>query len=125
MFQPEKIYVQQKKRDNFSFPCLEQYIERDSRVLESMWGTLLGEVRQKENHHHPRAISSSFSFSFFLSLSLSTSAALSVLNEKMRSFDDDEDDDSDDSEGEVADEGDWYASLIAGERVGEWLDVIE
>ena len=43
----------------------------------------------------------------------------------MRSFDDDEDDDSDDSEGEFADEGDWYASLIAGERVGEWLDVIE
>ena len=24
-----------------------------------------------------------------------------------------------------ADEGDWYASLVAGERVGEWLDVIE
>ena len=44
----------------------------------------------------------------------------------MRSFDDDGDtDDSDDSEGEFADEGDWYASLIAGERVGEWLDVIE
>ena len=44
----------------------------------------------------------------------------------MRSFDDDEDtDDSDDSEGEFADEGDWYASLIAGEQVGEWLDVIE
>jgi ribosomal protein L11 methylase PrmA len=61
-----------------------------------------------------------------LSLSLSTSAAVSLLNEKMRSFDDDEDtDDSDDSEGEFADEGDWYASLIAGEQVGEWLDVIE
>ena len=47
----------------------------------------------------------------------------------MRNFDDDDDedddDDSDDSEGEFADEGDWYASLIAGERVGEWLDVIE
>ena len=42
----------------------------------------------------------------------------------MRSFDED-DEDSDDSEGEFADEGDWYASLIAGERVGEWLDVIE
>ena len=27
--------------------------------------------------------------------------------------------------GEFADEGDWYASLIAGERVGEWLDVVE
>jgi ribosomal protein L11 methylase PrmA len=39
--------------------------------------------------------------------------------------DDEDDDDSDDSEGEFADEGDWYASLIAGERVGEWLDVIE
>jgi ribosomal protein L11 methylase PrmA len=45
----------------------------------------------------------------------------------MRNFDDDDEDDedSDDSEGEFADEGDWYASLIAGERVGEWLDVIE
>jgi ribosomal protein L11 methylase PrmA len=41
------------------------------------------------------------------------------------SFDDEDDDDDDDSEGEFADEGDWYASLIAGERVGEWLDVIE
>ena len=29
------------------------------------------------------------------------------------------------SSGEFADEGDWYASLVAGERVGEWLDVIE
>ena len=38
---------------------------------------------------------------------------------------DDEGDDDDESEGEFADEGDWYASLIAGERVGEWLDVIE
>lgn len=66
------------------------------------------------------------SLSLLLSFSLSTSAAVSSLNEKMRSFDDDEDDDdSDDSEGEFADEGDWYASLIAGERVGEWLDVIE
>ena len=27
--------------------------------------------------------------------------------------------------GEFADEGDWYESLIAGERVGEWLDVVE
>lgn len=62
-----------------------------------------------------------------LSFSLSTSAAVSLLNEKMRNFDDDDEDDedSDDSEGEFADEGDWYASLIAGERVGEWLDVIE
>jgi SAM-dependent methyltransferase len=30
-----------------------------------------------------------------------------------------------DSSGEFADEGDWYESLIAGERVGEWLDVVE
>ena len=29
------------------------------------------------------------------------------------------------SSDEFADEGDWYASLVAGERVGEWLDVIE
>ena len=67
---------------------------------------------------------------FFVVLFLSLSprpAAVSSLHEKMRSFDDDDedDDDSDDSEGEFADEGDWYASLIAGERVGEWLDVIE
>ena len=32
---------------------------------------------------------------------------------------------SSDSSGEFADEGDWYESLIAGERVGEWLDVVE
>ena len=32
---------------------------------------------------------------------------------------------SESSSGEFADEGDWYASLVAGERVGEWLDVIE
>ena len=67
---------------------------------------------------------------FFVVLFLSLSprpAAVSSLNEKMRNFDDDDEDDedSDDSEGEFADEGDWYASLIAGERVGEWLDVIE
>ena len=29
------------------------------------------------------------------------------------------------SSDEFADEGDWYASLVAGERVGEWLNVIE
>ena len=73
------------------------------------------------------AISSSFSF--FLSLSPRVGGIIKILNEKMRNYDDDDDedddDDSDDSEGEFADEGDWYASLIAGERVGEWLDVIE
>ena len=25
----------------------------------------------------------------------------------------------------VADEGDWYAALVAGEHVGDWLDVIK
>lgn len=27
--------------------------------------------------------------------------------------------------GDVADEGDWYAALVAGEHVGEWLDIIK
>ena len=68
--------------------------------------------------------------SLSFSLSPRVGGSIKILNEKMRNFDDDDDeddddDDSDDSEGEFADEGDWYASLIAGERVGEWLDVIE
>jgi hypothetical protein len=25
----------------------------------------------------------------------------------------------------VADEGDWYAALVAGEHVGDWLDVVK
>ena len=25
---------------------------------------------------------------------------------------------------EVADEGDWYAALVAGEHVGDWLDTV-
>lgn len=27
--------------------------------------------------------------------------------------------------GEVADEGDWYAALVAGEHIGDWLDVVK
>lgn len=27
--------------------------------------------------------------------------------------------------GDVADEGDWYAALVAGEHVGDWLDIIK
>jgi|AntAceMinimDraft_5_1070358.scaffolds.fasta_scaffold24752_3 hypothetical protein len=26
---------------------------------------------------------------------------------------------------DVADEGDWYAALVAGEHVGDWLDIIK
>ena len=30
-----------------------------------------------------------------------------------------------DADGAVADEGDWYAALVAGEHVGEWLETCE
>lgn len=30
-----------------------------------------------------------------------------------------------DEGGDVADEGDWYAALVAGEHVGDWLDIIK
>ena len=33
--------------------------------------------------------------------------------------------DGDDGGGDVADEGDWYAALVAGEHVGDWLDIIK
>ena len=86
----------------------------------SLLRTLLGKkfVRKRTT---TRAIS-------LCSLSLSFSFSPRRHYHQMRrslSFDDEDDDDDDDSEGEFADEGDWYASLIAGERVGEWLDVIE
>ena len=32
---------------------------------------------------------------------------------------------NDDEGGDVADEGDWYAALVAGEHVGEWLDIVK
>ena len=108
-----------RERDIFSFFCLQLFIAMDN---SRSW-SLLG--RSSLEREPPTSLCN-----FFVVLFLSLSprpAAVSSLHEKMRSFDDDDedDDDSDDSEGEFADEGDWYASLIAGERVGEWLDVIE
>ena len=109
-----------RERDIFSFSCLQlKFIAMDN---SRSW-SLLG--RSSLEREPPTSLCN-----FFVVLFLSLSprpAAVSSLHEKMRSFDDDDedDDDSDDSEGEFADEGDWYASLIAGERVGEWLDVIE
>ena len=26
---------------------------------------------------------------------------------------------------DVADEGDWYAALVAGEQIGDWLDAVK
>ena len=109
-----------RERDIFSFSSLKlKFIAMDN---SRSW-SLLG--RSSLEREPPTSLCN-----FFVVLFLSLSprpAAVSSLHEKMRSFDDDDedDDDSDDSEGEFADEGDWYASLIAGERVGEWLDVIE
>ena len=108
-----------RERDIFSFFCLQLFIAMDN---SRSWSLLGRSSLERE----PPASLCNFFVVLFLSLS-PRPAAVSSLHEKMRSFDDDDedDDDSDDSEGEFADEGDWYASLIAGERVGEWLDVIE
>jgi len=112
---PEKTF---RSEERYFFFFLPSIIYRDGQsVLESLGKKF---VRKRTT--------SLCNFFVVLFLSLSPRpAAVSSLNEKMRNFDDDDedDDDSDDSEGEFADEGDWYASLIAGERVGEWLDVIE
>ena len=114
---PENI--SRRERDIFSFSCLQLYCDGQRRSR-----SLLGSSLERE----PPLCAIFFVVLFLLSLPASAAVSKS-LNEKMRNFDDDDDedddDDSDDSEGEFADEGDWYASLIAGERVGEWLDVIE
>ena len=117
---PENISQRDmRERDIFSFFCLQLFIAMDN---SRSWSLLGRSSLEREKN------TSLCNFFVVLFLSLSPRpAAVSSLHEKMRSFDDDDedDDDSDDSEGEFADEGDWYASLIAGERVGEWLDVIE